>query len=181
MLNTKVTFRKKFSFPFVFVFSFLNTVILFPLQLQIPGMSWHQTHVKQINTFLHTLTSAAISLQAQLALHHGNSFGAGCYCRRATWNLQHLFDSSVFTSVGTVASVHPLHIVSSEPLWNELPPSIQPLTPVYHLVTFLWNFQQWVIFIPYGLYNYLLWCELQMISVWTFFLSLLLYSSIKSK
>lgn len=128
------------------MFSFLNTVILFPLQLQIPGMSWHQTHVKQINTFLHTLTSAAISLQAQLALHHGNSFGAGCYCRRATWNLQHLFDSSVFTSVGMVASVHRLHIVRSEPLWNELPPSIQHLTPVYHLVTFSWNVQQWVLF-----------------------------------
>lgn len=89
--------EKKFSYPFVFVFSFLNTVILFPLQFQIPGMSWHQTHVKQINTFLHTLTSAAISLLAQLALHLGNSFGAGCYCRRTTLNQQHLLDSPVFT------------------------------------------------------------------------------------
>lgn len=143
--------EKKFSFSFVFVFSFLNTVILFPLQLQIPGMSWHQTHLKQINTFLHTLTSAAISLRAQLALHHGNSFGAGCYCRRTNLNQKHLFDSSVFTPVGMVASVHPFPIVSSAPLWNQLPPSIQHLTPVCHLVTFSWNFQQWVIFTPHGL------------------------------
>lgn len=143
--------EKKFSFSFVFVFSFLNTVILFPLQLQIPGMSWHQIHVKQINTFLHTLTSAAISLWAQLALHHGNSFGASCYCRRITLNQQHLFDSLVFTPNGTVASVHPFRIASSAPLWNELPPSIQHLAPVFHLVTFSWNFQQWVIFTPYGL------------------------------
>lgn len=107
--------KKKLSFPFVFVFSFLNTVILFLLQLQIPGISWHQTHVKQINTFLHTLTSAAISLQAQLALHHRNSFGAGCYCRRTTLNQQHLFDSPVFTPVGMVASVYPFHIMSSAP------------------------------------------------------------------
>lgn len=66
-------------------------------------MSWHQTHVKQINTFLHTLTSVAISLWAQLALHHGNSFGTGCYCRRTTLNQQHLFDSAVFTPVCMVA------------------------------------------------------------------------------
>lgn len=110
------------------MFSFLNTVILFPLQLQIPGTSWHQTHVKQINTFLHTLTSVAISRWAQLALHRGNSFGAGCYCRRTTLNQQHLFDSAVFTPVCVATSVHPFQIASSTPLWNELPPSIQHLT-----------------------------------------------------
>lgn len=60
-------------------------------------MSWHQTHVKQINTFLHTLTSAAISLRAQHAPHHSISLGAGCYCRRTTWNQQHLFDPLVLT------------------------------------------------------------------------------------
>jgi hypothetical protein len=118
-LTFKSLSQKPLSFPFVFVFSFLNTVILFPLQLQIPGMSWHQTHVKQINTFLHTLTSAAISLWAQLALHRGNSFGRGCYRRRTTLNQQHLFDSLVFTPVSMAASVHPFHVSSTAPLGND--------------------------------------------------------------
>lgn len=136
-LMLKSLSQKTLSFPFVFVFSFLNTVILFPLQLQIPGMSWHQTHVKQINTFLHTLTSAAISLWAQLALHCGNSFGAGCYRRRTTLNQHHLFDSPTFTPVSMVTSVHPFHVSSSASLGNKLLLCIQHLTPVCHFVTLM--------------------------------------------
>lgn len=151
--------QKMLSFPFVFVFSFLNTVILFPLQLQIPRMSWHQTHVKQINTFLHTLTSAAISLWAQLALHHGNSFGAVCYHRKTTLNQQHLFDSPVFTPVGMVASVYPFHIISSAPLRNELHPAYSTWLLYVTLSHSLGTFSSGWSSLHMGCDNYLPWCE----------------------
>lgn len=149
-LTLKSLSQKPLSFPFVFVFSFLNTVILFPLQLQIPGMSWHQTHVKQINTFLHTLTSAAISLWAQLALHRGNSFGAGCYRRRTTLNQQHLFDSPDFTPVSMAASVHPFLVSSSAPLGNDCYSAYSTWLPFVTL-SYSWNVWLWVSFTPYGL------------------------------
>lgn len=139
-------------------------------------MSWHQTHVKQINTFLHTLTSAAISLWAQLALHCGNSFGAGCYRRRTTLNQQHLFDSPVFTPVSMAASVHPFHVSSSAPLGNELLLCIQHLTPVCHFVTLMERLAVddlhsiWAVITTR--------CELEMTSGWTFPAFLFLYNSI---
>lgn len=116
---------------------------------------------------MHILTSAAISLQAQLALYHGNSFGAGCYCRRTTLNQQHLFDSPVCSPVSMAVSVCPFQITSSLPLWNGCHPAYNTELLYGTLSHPCGTFSNGRSPLHMGCKSYSLQCELQMIPGWT--------------